>query len=441
MPADRGALMVCPQCYKLLVRDLDAYPILRAYNKPQHQESESRFWVKLIKVCVGCAAAGVLMNLLNQAYGPTRLTVSLQLLLFSVSIIATGVLAIMYANWAWEDHAITMGGSAPAWGGGLVLLILVLVIFPAFLTLAEGIVVLLGIVPLQDPGMVKASAAGDLAEVDRLLAHGVDPNTKDTFHYIPMPWSGTGRTALHMAAANGRTEVVALLLARGGHIDAEDHDEYTPLHCALFNGQVEVATFLLERGAKHSVEIAAGLGQLADVQEYLTSNGDVNADCPGGSKPLHWAAKNGRTQVARLLLEHQADVDASDAKRRTPLHWASVGGHPEVMQLLLRHNALVNSPDHLGETPLHLAASDGHVAAAMVLFENGAEVNGTTSLATTPLHRAAENGHTEVASLLLKHGAAINAEEAGGSTPLRLAGVHHHTQLAELLRNHGGVVR
>jgi ankyrin repeat protein len=64
-----------------------------------------------------------------------------------------------------------------------------------------------------------------------LLDHGADVNAAGR----------DGRTALHYAAAAGRTEAVQLLLDRGAHATALDHAGYTPLDRAHRAGKEAVA--------------------------------------------------------------------------------------------------------------------------------------------------------------------------------------------------------
>lgn len=71
--------------------------------------------------------------------------------------------------------------------------------------------------------------------------------------------------------------------------------------------------------------------------------------------PLHRAAQKGRTDLARLLLDHGANVNIKGGGIEiTPLHWAA--GHVEVAKLLITNGADVNAKDKYGATPLHYAA-------------------------------------------------------------------------------------
>lgn len=66
---------------------------------------------------------------------------------------------------------------------------------------------------------------GDLEGITELLDDGSDVNFRDT----------DGRSALHVAACQGRTDVVELLLQRGAEVDVQDRWCSTVMQCnAIF---------------------------------------------------------------------------------------------------------------------------------------------------------------------------------------------------------------
>ncbi|KZV62670.1 ankyrin, partial [Peniophora sp. CONT] len=54
---------------------------------------------------------------------------------------------------------------------------------------------------------------------------------------------------------------------------------------------------------------------------------------------LHTAARSGRVEVCRLLLEHGALVEDADNDGDTPLHEAANSGHLDTVRLILQHPA------------------------------------------------------------------------------------------------------
>ena len=132
------------------------------------------------------------------------------------------------------------------------------------------------------------------------------------------------------------------------------------------------------------------------------------------------------------LLDFGADVNAKNGYGTTPLHWAARKGHTDVAKLLIEHGADVNAKeDYRGETPLHWA-KDANIA--QVLIEHGADVKAKSRWDTTPLHEASSMGHTDVAKLLIDHGADMNAKDKDGRTPLLWAAYNGHTDVVKILK-------
>ena len=75
----------------------------------------------------------------------------------------------------------------------------------------------------------------------------------------------------------------------------------------------------------------------------------------GGFTPLHFAAREGELEAARLLLDAGADVNSIAADGKNTLGLAIYNGHYEVAALLLERGADVNHPDAEGFTPLFWA--------------------------------------------------------------------------------------
>ncbi len=221
-----------------------------------------------------------------------------------------------------------------------------------------------------------------------------------------------GKTPLH-DVSQGKYDseeagvgVARLLLERGGNVNGQTKQQWTPLHVASFNGKLDIARLLLDYGA----------------------NMDVVDDF--GEAPLHKVSgrkhdsEEAGVGVARLLLERGGDVNGQTRQQCTPLHVASFNGKLEIARLLLDHGAKVDAVDDFGKTPLHDVSRGKHnseeasVGVARLLLEHGGDVNGQTKQQCTPLHAASFNGKMEIARLLLDHGAKVDAMDDFGKTPL-----------------------
>ncbi|KDO24528.1 hypothetical protein SPRG_10343 [Saprolegnia parasitica CBS 223.65] len=187
--------------------------------------------------------------------------------------------------------------------------------------------------------LVNAARAGDLEEVQKLLALGYDANAIDEDE----------RTALHWAAACGHMDVADLLVGLS-KINHQDDSGWTPLMSAASAGHVEMVSFLLSKGANPNL---------------ANENGQI---------PLHY--HKGRPEMAELLLDVTSDINTADRSGSTPLMRA-LGGRPapDIVVQFLDHNAKLNTKDIHGNTPLHIAIMEGHEAMARLLLEYGAKPN------------------------------------------------------------------
>jgi glutaminase len=90
-----------------------------------------------------------------------------------------------------------------------------------------------------------AAVEGDVIEMRRLIARGLDPGCCDY----------DGRTALHLAASNGRLAVVQYLLQLGVAVNPVDGWGNTPLDDALRFKHAGIASMLAEHGGSHHKEL------------------------------------------------------------------------------------------------------------------------------------------------------------------------------------------
>ena len=118
--------------------------------------------------------------------------------------------------------------------------------------------------------LLVAAAKGRTAVVAALVEAGADPNARDVYGWTPLmralhddyPETAevllalpetdvdaaeeSGNTALHMAAADGDTGAIGMLLARGASTSVRNHLDMTPRDVALSQGRQEAADMLGE---------------------------------------------------------------------------------------------------------------------------------------------------------------------------------------------------
>ena len=125
---------------------------------------------------------------------------------------------------------------------------------------------------------------GELEDVEALLAAGARVDDAGP----------GGSTALHMAAANGHTAVIAALAARGALL-LDNAAGSSALHWAALNGKADA--------------VAALLAAYPDAARVLAKNAL-------GRSPLTEALHRGHEEVARMLLTHKsADVEVEAGAR------------------------------------------------------------------------------------------------------------------------------
>ena len=109
----------------------------------------------------------------------------------------------------------------------------------------------------------------------------------------------------------------------------------------------------------HNLWKAAAAGDLPAIKRALDDGAKLNAlDAQFGITPLGWAALNGKTEAAKLLIEKGADVNARNRDGASPLHAAAFLGYPEMAKLLIEKGADINAQNHEGSTPIATAQVD-----------------------------------------------------------------------------------
>ncbi|XWS74139.1 hypothetical protein CRYUN_Cryun02cG0190000 [Craigia yunnanensis] len=233
---------------------------------------------------------------------------------------------------------------------------------------------------------------------------------------------------LFSAVQVGDFETVEALLKREpNHLHQTTvYDRHSALHIAAANGQIEILALLLEKS--------------------------VNPDVVNRHKqtPLMLAAMHGKISCVKKLIEAGANILMFDSLHgRTCLHYAAYYGHFDCLQAILSaaqsssvavswgYARFVNIRDARGATPLHLAARQRRPECLHILLDNGAIVCASTSgygcPGSTPLHLAARGGSLDCIRKLLAWGADRLQRDASGRIPYVVALKHKHGACAALL--------
>jgi len=198
----------------------------------------------------------------------------------------------------------------------------------------------------------------------------------------------------------------------------------TPLSEACTNGSVAVVDLLLKARANPNTPIATGVppimscarsGRADAVRLLLASGADVNANEPAQNQTaLMWAAAEHHPDVVAILIQAKADLVARTKSGFTALHFAAREGDLESARLLLAAGVDINIKSQAATPP---AAADGDQAAPLA---GRRAASASASDGATPLLVATLRAQVPLALSLLERGADPDIADAG-LTPLHWA--------------------
>jgi hypothetical protein len=178
------------------------------------------------------------------------------------------------------------------------------------------------------------------------------------------------------AIRNGAVDAVRDWLDQGGSVTTTYRNR-SPLVYAVADGKVEVVRLLLERGALpvEAYAYAMDEGQGAIVRFLLTTGAvkEIGKDILCFTRTTLW----NDLELVRGLVDAGADVNFVFYDGTTPLHWAAQHAPPEVVKFLLARGAKPGIwSNSLGQTALHRAvfgSPDEAVLAKMKLLIDAGE--------------------------------------------------------------------
>ncbi|XP_063679078.1 ankyrin repeat domain-containing protein 16-like [Bolinopsis microptera] len=134
--------------------------------------------------------------------------------------------------------------------------------------------------------------------------------------------------------------------------------------------------------------------QNLEIIKVLAENGaDVKLTNKDGWNAFHIAARSGKVEVLKYLLELNSDLINTVSKNgRTPLHSAALNNCHEATDWLLLRGISPNLVDSSGLTPLMDGARMGHEAVCVVLVTHGADLLQLDNLKRTVLHHVTQAG-------------------------------------------------
>ncbi|CAC5359852.1 unnamed protein product [Mytilus coruscus] len=262
-----------------------------------------------------------------------------------------------------------------------------------------------------------------------------------------------GNIPLHLACIKGQLKIVKDLVNNNSFIDITNNEELSPFFYACENGFFNVAEYLLHYMAKGirvnekyrrrnkrcvlHVVCANDYTNLAKL--LLEHNAEVNVKDENGYTPLHLACYKGNFETVSALLNYNANVNAVDLFGATSVYIACSGNHERILKLLLQNKAVVNHKTVVGMTPLRVSCQNQNITFVEMLLQNGAKVN-SRKHSVVPLHEACISGNTIMINKLIQANASVNHKTKEDITPLHEACRNGHYNVVKFLLDNKAVV-
>nr|CCA19416.1 conserved hypothetical protein [Albugo laibachii Nc14] len=124
-----------------------------------------------------------------------------------------------------------------------------------------------------------------------------------------------------------------------------------------------------------NVWTAASDGDIEEIERYVASGGDIDAQDEHAYTPLQAAVSYNHAELALILLKHGSSPTLADNDLDTPLHRCET---VECAKILLQHGATLNAKNRDGKTPYDVAIEEGH--RELMTYYNSLEAESSTKL-------------------------------------------------------------
>lgn len=232
-----------------------------------------------------------------------------------------------------------------------------------------------------------------------------------------------GKSAIHMAAQNGHTDMLKIMIEKGINInlteDMPSDAGTTALHEACTCGHADIIKLLIDSGADDTLK-------------------NLN-----GETPAHFAVINKKygepLPAAKRagLLKELKNLDIPRADGKTPLmllQLLDINTAKELLPIFIDRGVDLNHTDNNGMTTLMIHANN-HCYKDIIkeLMQAGADINIMDNKGNTVLYYVLKYGDSGVARYLIKKGANYNYSNNQGETPMQIAVEKGYDTVLELM--------
>ena len=322
-------------------------------------------------------------------------------------------------------------------------------------------------------GQAGADANALLPNGDSILQDAINNNHAALIPYLAAigahlnKQDAQGNTLLHHCAMKGQASCLAALIEAGAQLKQRNLKNESALHLAFDHKQQECVQILQQHGAVDDLFAACMVNDAELAEQFVNKGESPNLKNASGITPLHIAAAQGHTTLARLLVQHGAEpmitdhnghnafekareadyADCASEMARSLLHkrqcsveaselFRSIEANDIVtLQLLLEAGISPDAISQEGWPALHVATNLNKPDCLSVLLTYGADAQQAPASSYTALHLAVATEKNDCVRAILAAGVNPNARTADGCTALHLAArTGNHEALADLIQ-------
>ena len=221
-----------------------------------------------------------------------------------------------------------------------------------------------------------------------------------------------GRTALDLAAHDGKTDIVKILCDFNPNlINKQNNYGWAALHYAAFYNYEEMLDYLIEHGANLNIKTNKEKTPLNLAIKYHWHECSIirklierGTDVKGQSDALNWAVgvrdkkmvekllglgavpdnetlvhavSQEQIQIVKIFLDGYPDIvnlQEDGPLKHAPLHVAVLKDNPKIVKMLIERGADVDLKDSVGRTPFYMAMKVSKNPEIIKLFKNADKI-------------------------------------------------------------------
>jgi ankyrin repeat protein len=213
---------------------------------------------------------------------------------------------------------------------------------------------------LGNTALHHAGGSGSLGNVQCLIKAGAYVNIQNH----------DKKTPLHKASSRGSINIVTYLLQKGAKKDQRASDGTTAADIACVKGHLGVLK-LLNPKINNELIYRACIHNRLSTLEWLLARHNVDLNAPLRNPPanhknlkpnlLHCVSETSYVAIAAALITHGAKVSQPDKELNTPLHWAARSGKLEMVKFLLEKSADPDAMNRSKQKPGMVACQDSNI--------------------------------------------------------------------------------